>query len=130
MTDEQDALEALQESKNQSRASSPAGSDTDAEPDPSLEDAVAEAFENDIQSTLSFRDQKTAALLNALEATDQLETVANDAAAHLGRNTEDTGKSDVIRLLLRVGLETVDEEIVEAGRDGYRQHQLSQAEEF
>jgi predicted DNA-binding transcriptional regulator YafY len=135
MTDDKnEALQRLKDSQQQSRTSETHADEST--PARSLEDAVADAFRQlnagEIHSNVSFRDEKFSALLHALEETDRLSEVVEAAAAELDRDLDDAqpGRSEACRLLTRVGLQTVASDIAEAGKDGYKQHQLDSADEF
>jgi hypothetical protein len=130
MSDTNEALDKLQQESEKTRTSQAASTGSPDDQQKTLEEAVADALDGELTVTQSFRDEKLAALFEALEETGQLEEVATKAGEKLGRDTEDPGKSDVIRYLIRIGLSEVDEELIEKGKEGHRQYQLSQTDEF
>ncbi|WP_226043355.1 hypothetical protein [Natrinema sp. DC36] len=100
---------------------------------PSLEDAVADAYEqlddNDISSNLTLRDENLAALFHGLEDSGRLADVGEAAADELNRDDEDTDtRAATLRLLVRVGLKEVDESVIQAGKDG--RDQFLESDEF
>jgi len=130
-----EALQRLQQSQEQTRTSSEAVEAAETDDSKALEDVVAEAFESldngDLHPNVTFRDEKLAALMHALDETNRLDDVADAAAGELDREfDEDVGKSDVYRLLIRVGLTTVAPSTTEAVKDGYRQFQMEQDYDF
>jgi hypothetical protein len=137
MTDDKqsEALQRLQESQEQTRTSSDAVKAAETDDSKSVEDVVAEAFESlddgDLHPNVTFRDEKLAALMHALDETNRLEDVADAAAGELDRDLEEgVGKSDAYRLLIRVGLTTVTPSTTEAVKEGYRQYQMEQDYNF
>ncbi|ELZ05768.1 hypothetical protein [Natrialba aegyptia] len=136
MTDDQKKAEALlQGQTEQSRhETEPTDDQTDDEL-PELEDAIADAYEQiddgDLSSNLTLRDENLAALFHGLEDADRLAEIGAAAAGELDRDTEhvDT-RAATLRLLVRIGLETVDEDVIQAGKDGKRLFLESQTDEF
>jgi hypothetical protein len=134
MTDDtQKAEELLQDSTNQRRTDT---SNHSQDQSKSLVEAVADAFdaidENEKHNHISVRDDRLAALFHGLEDADELERVIEQAAAQLGKDTEelDARKSTAYRLLLRVAIQEVDDELLEQGKDGYRKHQREKVDDF
>lgn len=132
--DEQDLEALLDEMRSGSglaHAESPSDSASDDspgdedEPDElSLVDAIAESYEaieaGERSSNLSFRDADLAAALAGLEATGDLSDLAREAQVQAGKEGEDldlTARSTVLKYLIRVGLNEVDDEVAEAARD-------------
>lgn len=97
---------------------------------PSLEDAVADAYERidggDVSSNLTLRDPDLAALFHGLEDAGRLADVGYDAAALLDREPENAAtRAAALRLLVRIGLQEINEDIIEAGKDGRNQYRTS-----
>lgn len=104
--------------------------DADDDEPQSLEDAVAGAYEQiddgDLSSNLTLRDTDLAALFHGLETMDQLPDVGDAAADELNRDDEDTDtRAAVLRLLVRIGLKAVDEDVIQAGITGRNQYNTS-----
>jgi len=99
--------------------------------EPTLVDAVADAYASDISENLTIRDGNLAALFAGLEETGELEAVIEAAADELDRDRDGTSKAEALRLLVRVALgEEVAPETLEAGAKGYQQFRESQDYEF
>lgn len=138
MTDdtEPDPEALLEDAKEQRRTSTEPTTAPDATTGGSLADAVAGAFEDldegEINSTVAFRDDRLVALLVGLERTAELPSVVTDAQDALGRDidTEATTRSEAVRLLVRLGLQSLDSNLLEAGVAGYERHLQKQADEF
>jgi len=97
--------------------------------EPTLVDAVADAYASDISENLTIRDN-LAALFAGLEETGELEAVIEAAADELDRDRDGTSKAEALRLLVRVALGEVAPETLEAGAKGYQQFRESQDYEF
>jgi len=129
MTDDTpDAEELLQQSKTQKRHETDPADITVAD-EPTLVDAVADAYASDISENLTIRDGNLAALFAGLEETGELEAVI-EAAADDWTTTDGTSKAEALRLLVRVALGEVAPETLEAGAKGYQQFRESQDYEF
>lgn len=98
--------------------------------EPTLVDAVADAYASDISENLTIRDGNLAALFAGLEETGELEAVIEAAADELDRDRDGTSKAEALRLLVRVALGEVAPETLEAGAKGYQQFRESQDYEF
>lgn len=110
--------EASGDSRFESEVSRDGGDDR-----PALDNAVADALEaiddGDASNHLTVRDDELAALLAALQESDELDSVLASLINDLDwpESVEGT-PSDVIRLAMRLGLKTAVPEIVERARDG------------
>lgn len=136
-TDDVDPEELLQQSSKQRRTATEPATTADSDPDtPALSDAVAEAFDEleagDRNSTFGFRDERLVALLAGLERSGQLTDVVTDAQEALGRDVDAdvANRSTAGSLLIRLGIQALDEDILDAAREGYEQHLTSKADEF
>lgn len=127
------AEELLQQSKSQKRhTTDPSSSDENSAP--RLQDAVRDAYvrldEGELHENLTVRDGDLAALVAALEETDQLSTIGERANQWLDRDGDAESRAAVLKTLLRVGLQEVASEEVEAAKEGKREYLASQADEF
>lgn len=136
MTDEtQEAEELLQQAKQQKRHKTEPTRD-DGDDTPSLEAAIAKAYEkidaNEIPETLTLRDEHLAALFAGLDETDQLQTIGAEAAKALDRDVDsDLGtRATVLKLLVRIGIQEAQPEVIDAAKAGRKQHLEKQADEF
>lgn len=135
MTDNKtEAEKLLQQSKEQKRHETEPTQQSDDE-GPTLEAAIADAYQaiddGDLSSNLTLRDENLAALFHGLESADQLVDVGEAAADSLGRDADGTDtRAAVLRLLVRIGLQNVDESLIESGKQGHRQFIDSQTDEF
>lgn len=129
MSDEDKAEELLQNSQNNTRATS--GDGVSKQP---LDAAVADAFRRleagDLNQNLTTRDERLAALFDALDETDRLEEIVDAASDELGKDDQDVSKSTTVALLTRIGLEKVASETLEDAKSGYQSFLASQADEF
>lgn len=135
MTDSTDeAEELLQQSKSQKRHTTDPQQSSETDDSQSLEEAVAEAYARldagEVHENLTVRDGDLAALVAALEATDQLDAVGERANQWLGRDEDASSRAAVLKLLLRIGLNEVASDEVEAAKAGKREFLASQADEF
>lgn len=134
---ETDPEELLQQSRNQRRTSTePAAREPGSDDQPSLTDAVVEAFDEleagELNSTFGFRDARLVALLVGLERSGQLSSVVTDAQQQLGREPDPDAatRSQLASLLIRLGIQHLDADLLEAASDGYAQHQQLDATEY
>jgi len=131
--DSEKAEELLQQSKSQKRHTTDPSS-SDGNSDPPLQDAVRDAYarldEGDLHENLTVRDGDLAALVAALEETDQLSTIGDRANQWLDRDGTAESRAAVLKALLRVGLQDVASDEVEAAKEGKREFLASQADEF
>ncbi|NUC75000.1 hypothetical protein HTZ84_22305 [Haloterrigena sp. SYSU A558-1] len=137
MTDdtETDPQELIDQHKNEtdgghSQTEAAVEKNDDADETPELEDAVADAYEKidegDRSSNLTLRDENLAALFHGLEDANQLADVGDAAAEELGWDQDDTDtRAGVLRALVRIGLKEVDEDVIQAGKDGRDQFHTS-----
>lgn len=130
--DSPDAEELLQQTKEQSRTNTPAAqSDDDSPETPSLPEAVADelaAIEaGDSHPNLTVRDENMAALLDALAATGELSDVVSAASERTDQEPSSDNRSEAIRQLVRVGLQEIDPEILDQGREGHKRYAERQA---
>jgi hypothetical protein len=136
MSDNQAKAEKLLKGQsNQSRHQTEPESKTETTDDAlSLEDAIAEAYagiENgDLHSNLTLRDENLAALFVGLDETGDLERIGSDAADTLEKDNDVTTKADALRLLVRIGLAEVDDNVIDAAKTGRKKFLASQADEF
>lgn len=125
---EEEAENAWAQAGGQKRKDTPAKTEVDEDDEPeSLEDAVAEAYEKleakDISSNLTLRDDNLAALFHGLENANELAAVGDAAAEELDWDDEDTDtRAAVLRMLVRIGLQEVDESVIQAGKNGRAQY--------
>jgi hypothetical protein len=139
MTDDNTSAEdLLQEAKNNRRHTTDApqqSTETDEQP-VDLPGAIAEAYAEidagDTPSNLTLRDTNLAALFTGLERSDRLEPIITEAHETLDRDGEvdSLTRATALRLLVRVGLDEVDDGIIEAGKEGKQQFLTEQASEF
>lgn len=127
------AEELLKQSKSRKRhTTDPSSSDENSAP--RLQDAVRDAYarldEGELHENLTVRDGDLAALVAALEETDQLSTIGDQANEWLGRDGDAESRAAVLKALLRVGLQGVASDEVEAAKEGKREFLASQADEF
>lgn len=135
MTDDNttDAEALLEESKNQRRHETEPS--MGAEQKASLVDAVADAYADldagNLPENLTIRDGNLAALFAGLDETDKLGEIIDDAAEALDRDEADAeSKAAALRLLVRVGLDEVAPDALDAGAEGYQQFREDQEFEF
>lgn len=101
---------------------------------PSLKGAIRETYDEldagDRPSNLTIRDEDLTALFVGLEKSDQLDDVATDAFGALDRDVDGVNRANVLKALVRVGLDTVAEDATETAVDAKREHLASQADDF
>lgn len=120
---DKDPRELLEQAGEQRRHSDDStASGREDEPEKSLERAVADAYhdldDGDRHENLTVRDENIAALVAGLEDTDRLVDVGEAANAHLGRDADVGSRADVLKALLRVGIDEIDADVLDAGREG------------
>ena len=144
MTDEapNDPEDLLQQSKEQRRHTTDAASDTTNESSveeneansTSLADAVADAYDDfgdgSTHPNLTIRDQDLAALVEGLEATGELSAITRRANRRLDRDGATGTKASLLKALVRLGLDEVAPDEVEAAKEGKRIHLTSQVDDF
>jgi len=144
MTDEtpDDPEDLLQQSKEQRRHTTDAASDATSESNneedeanpTSLANAVADTYgdfdDGSAHPNLTIRDQDLAALVEGLEVTDELSTITRRANRQLDRDgVPSRGKAGLLKALVRLGLDEVAPDEVEAAKEGKRIHLTSQADQ-
>jgi len=130
--DEQAARDALQAAKQQGRMDTePDNEDAQVAREHPLVDAVAAAHEN-IESgpanpQVQSRDQDLAALLAGVDETGDIEELVREARVEIGRDPDAgaVSKAAAVSVLVRVGLQAVDEDVAEALVEGKRQFEAS-----
>ncbi|AAV44389.1 hypothetical protein BDK61_4744 [Haloarcula quadrata] len=134
-TDDRDPEELLEQSKEQKRhQSEPQQQDT--EPDaPSLEEYIADVYEEldagEVPTNLTMRDRNLAALIRGLDEAGQLDAVGADVREYLDRDATDSeSRGSVLGLLVRAGLAEVRPDLIEAGEDGYETFTERQETQF
>lgn len=137
MTDDKErAEELLSSSQDEKRhQTEPAQSTTPTEAEePTLAEAVAQAYddleEGDLYANLTVRDENLAALVSGLDAAGKLDDLTEAANGHLGRNGEVGTKAALLKALIRVGISEVDADVLEAAKEGKKQHLTEQADNF
>jgi hypothetical protein len=140
MSDQDAAEDLLREAKNNRRHTTDAPEQStvdEADDDPvDLPSAIAEAYgeidAGETPSNLTLRDSNLAALFAGLEQSGQLEPIIDGAYDALDRDGEVDSytRATALRLLVRVGLDEVDGEVIEAGKEGKQQFLTEQADEF
>lgn len=132
--DTEKAEELLAQSKTQKRHETNPAAIDESDNQGSLEEAVANAYarieSGELHQNLSVRDADLAALMTALEETGRLEEVGRRAAEQLGRDDEADTRASVGKLLLRLALNEIAAEEIEAAKAGKKQHLVSQADDF
>ena len=134
-TDDRDPEELLEQSKEQKRhQSEPQQQDT--EPDaPSLEEYIADVYEEldagEVPTNLTMRDRNLAALIRGLDEAGQLDAVGADVREYLDRDATDSeSRGSVLGLLVRAGLAEVRPDLIEAGEGGYERFTERQETQF
>lgn len=133
-----DPEKLLQQSSQQRRTSTEATEQTSTseETGPSLSEAVADVLTDidagEMNSTFGFRDERLVALLAGLERSGRLADVVVDAQSALDRdeNPAEASRSEAGRLLIRLGLQSLDEDILEEARSGYKQYLEDKSDAF
>ena len=134
-TDDRDPEELLEQSKEQKRHRSEA-QQQDTEPDaPSLEEYIANVYEEldagEVPTNLTMRDRNLAALIRGLDEAGQLDAVGADVREYLDRDATDSeSRGSVLGLLVRAGLAEVRPDLIEAGEDGYETFTERQETQF
>jgi len=135
MTDDTTDAEALLEQSKQQKRHETEPTVSTRDDEPSLVEAVADAYDelenDDLPENLTIRDDNLAALFAGLDETNGLNDVIAAAASALDREEPDAdSKAAALRLLVRVGLDDVAPEVLDAGAEGYEQHREQQDYEF
>lgn len=136
--DDRDPEALLESSKTQRRdQTEPSGSESDTHSDRSLEDSIRDAYadldDGTLNENLTIRDKHLAAIFAGLEDRDETERVSSDTLARLGRDDEDVNRdarNTALRFLVRVGLEEVAPDTLEAAKAARKTHLLEKADEI
>jgi len=134
-TDDRDPEELLEQSKEQKRHRSEAQQQDTESGDPSLEEYIADVYEEldagEVPTNLTMRDRNLAALIRGLDEAGQLDAVGADVREHLDRDATDSeSRGSVLGLLVRAGLAEVRPDLIEAGEDGYERFTERQETQF
>jgi len=134
-TDDRDPEELLEQSKEQKRHRSEAQQQNGEPNDPSLEEYIADVYEEldagEVPTNLTMRDRNLAALIRGLDEAGQLDAVGADVREYLGRDATDSeSRGSVLGLLVRAGLAEVRPDLIEAGEDGYETFTERQETQF
>lgn len=124
MTDADDELAELREQTDVGTRAQSLGDDGEMDV---LEDAVvallAAVESGEVSKTLSVRDDRLAALIHALEETDELDAVGDALCDELDVESDDgADRSEVLRLAIRVGLREAVPDVIETARDASARH--------
>jgi hypothetical protein len=81
-----------------------------------LAEAMGKIESGDISKTVAFRDERTAALFQALKQNpERLQSTVETLRAELGSNNDSKGdRSELLRLLVRYSIQNVTPELAEA----------------
>lgn len=81
-----------------------------------LAEAIGRIESGDISKTVAFRDERTAALFQALKQNpERLQSTVETLRAELGSNNDSKGdRSELLRLLVRYSIQNVTPELAEA----------------
>lgn len=135
-TSKKEAEELLAGSKDQTRHSAEAASESGAGEEPlSLLEAIvkhhAAIDAGEKTEQMAFRDERIVALLRGLEDTGQIDELNRDAEAALGRDQGNIeARAGTLRLLVRVGLQEVAPEAVQTAIEARHQYQAEHKNEF
>jgi len=134
-TDDRDPEELLEQSKEQKRHQSEPQQDSEAVDESSLEEHIADVYEEldagEVPTNLTMRDRNLAALIRGLDEAGQLDEVGADLREHLDRDTTDSeSRGSVLGLLVRAGLDEVRPDLIEAGEAGYETFTERQETQF
>jgi len=134
--DEQTAEELLAEGGGTRRTATdaPEASDEGVD-DLGLQAAIKNRLEaiaaDEMNIHLQFYDESLAALLGGVEDAGQLERLIEAAADELGRNPPgNNSRAKALALLVRVGLENVDDSLIAEATEAKKEYAMEQATEF
>lgn len=135
---ERDAEELLNQSKSNDKKTSEPAPPADSDDELTLQDAVAELYQEfedgDLSENLTIRDRKLAALIRGYERTGRLPEVASNAIEAAGKNPADENldaRATALRYLLEYAIRDLQPaEDLEAASEGQKQYLMNQAEEF
>lgn len=129
MTDDNEELEQLRED---TELGTRAEYSTPSEETTNLEDTMvallADVEAGEVSKTLSVRDERLTALVRALEETGGLEDVGEALREELGReaDADETDRSEMLRLAVRLGLQKAAPEVLDTARDASARHASEQ----
>ena len=129
MTDDDEELEQLRED---TELGTRAEYSTPSEETTNLEDTMvallADVEAGEVSKTLSVRDERLTALVRALEETGGLEDVGEALREELGReaDADETDRSEMLRLAVRLGLQKAAPEVLDTARDASARHASEQ----
>lgn len=129
MTDTDDELEELRQKTDVgTRAQSVTSEKESTDLETAIITLLSEVEDGQVSKTLSVRDARLAALVRALEETDDLPDVGAALQKELGRETDidEIDRSEVLRLAVRLGIEQAAPEVLESARDAYAKHASEQ----
>lgn len=137
MTEESESGEAaaeaaMERAKEQTRHTSEPtknGSDEGVGRVDAIKSALVEIEDGDAPENINVRDARMKALLVGLDDADDLDSVAQQLADHLGDDSVDTAEvsqSDIARLSMRVGLREALPDVREDAEEAARQKALEQ----
>lgn len=120
---EDDVEDIIEQSKQQDRATTETAAQS-VEQTLGIDEAAAEAFkqidDGDLAINITVRDERLAALFEALEETDSITEIEQDANDAIDRDEDAEGnKASLARALLRVGFAEVAPEAIEKASEGY-----------
>jgi hypothetical protein len=97
-----------------------------------IQDARQQIDADEVTEQLSARDVRLAALIRALEETNQLDDIGAEAGAALNRDSDNAPatRAETLRLLIRVGLSEVAPETIQTAVEANKEYLISQADEF
>lgn len=139
MADDIDVDDILAEHKNETKdgrvGTEPTSDSADTDDEPTLEEHVREGYhkidDGDVPRNLTIRDENLAALFYGLKQSEQLADVGYDAAALLDRDPKNVAtNAGLLRLLVRVGLDEIDDSLLEAGEEGRDRYKDDQEDPF
>lgn len=134
-TQDRDPEALLEQSKEQKRHQSEAQQSSADTEQQSLEEYIADVYEEleagEVPTNLTMRDQNLAALVRGLDEAGQLDSVGADLRNHLERESTDSeSRGSLLGLLVRVGLAEVRPDLIEAGEAGYERYTERQETQF
>ncbi|MBX0297080.1 hypothetical protein [Haloarcula nitratireducens] len=135
-SDDRDPEALLEQSKEQKRHRSQPQQNNEAESQgPPLEEYIADVYDEldagEVPTNLTMRDRNLAALIRGLDEAGQLDAVGADVRDHLDRDAADSeSRGSVLGLLVRVGLNEVRPDLIEAGEAGYETFTERQETQF
>lgn len=124
--DQQKAEELLQQSGQQRRhETEPSAPERERDLKEAIKEALADIESGDRHSNVTFRDDRYAALFAALGETGHLTGLSEQALDRLDQDDADGdlgARATAIKLLVKIGLEEVDAELIETFERAAREH--------